>query len=99
CSAKGAEGAGQELGREAVQKPEPVAGSLDGQELPRVAVDHDGVAEELRVPDRGELPLGDVIADDPVEERATVGVEERAVRVEGAILDRDRNLVVARAGR
>ena len=78
----------------AVEEAEAIAALLDGEEGPGVAVDHDRVAEELRIPDRGERPFGDEVPHQPVEERARVGVEQRAVLVEGAILDRDRDLPV-----
>ena len=78
----------------AVQEAEPVPALLDDLERPRGAVRDEHVAEELRVPDRGELAGGDVVGDDAVEERPGVGVEQRAVVVERAVLHGDRDLVV-----
>ena len=83
----------------AVEDPEPVAALLDGQERPGVAVDHDHVAEELGVPDRRDVGVGDVRAGDPVEEGPGVGVEQRPVGVERAVLDGDRDLAVGLVGR
>src|SRR5215207_8886900 len=81
------------------RESQPVAALLNGEEWPRVAVDHDHVAEELGVPNRGKLPLGDEVTDDSVEELTRVGVEERSVLVERAILDRDRDFPVCLVGR
>ena len=81
------------------RKRKPVAPLLHRLERPGVAVDHDRVAEELGVPDRREVGVGDVRAGDPVEERARVRIEERPVGVERAILDGDRDLVVGLVGR
>ena len=77
-----------------VEEAEPVAPLLHGLERPGVAVDHDGVAEELRVPDRGELPHRDVVLGKTVEEGPRVGVEQRPVGPERPVLDRDRDLEV-----
>ncbi len=92
----------QEAGLAAVEEAQPVAALLDDLERPRVAVDHDRVAEELRVPDRGEVRVRDearVLRRGAVEELAAVGVEEGAVLVERPVLDRDRDLVVGLVGR
>ena len=66
----------EEAGLAAVEDPEPVAALFDVQEWPGVAVDDDHVAEELRVPDRREVGVGNVRAGDAVEEGAGVGVEQ-----------------------
>ena len=50
----------QEPGVAAVQHPEPVAARLDLQERPGPSVHDHAVAEELRVPDGGDLALGHV---------------------------------------
>ena len=60
----------------AVQEPEPAAALLHGQERPCRAVDHDRVAERLRVPDRGDVGLGDVGPIDPIKDRPCIRVEE-----------------------
>ena len=83
----------------AVEDPEPVAALLDGLERPGVAVDDDHVAEELGVPDRRDVGVGDVRAGEPVEERPGVGVEQRPVVVERAVLDGDGDLPVGLVGR
>ena len=84
----------QEAGLAAVEEPEPVAALLDGLERPGVAVDHDRVAEELGVPDRRDVGVGMYGPGDAVEEGPGVGVEQRPVGVERAVLDRDGDLVV-----
>ena len=84
----------EEPGLAPVEQAEAVAALLDGQERPGVAVDHDHVAEELRVPDRRDVGVGDVWAGDAVEERPGVGVEERPVGVERPVLDGDGDLPV-----
>ncbi len=86
----------QEAGVAAVQEPEPVAARLDLQQGPGAAIDDHRVAEDLRVPDRRHVALGDVGTGEVVEVGAARRVEERAVRGEGAVLDGDRDLVVAR---
>ena len=78
----------------AVEETEAIAALLDSEERPRAPVDHDRVAEEFGVPDRRELPLRDEVPDDSVEELARVGVEQRPILVERAILHRDRDLPV-----
>ena len=90
----GAEVEDEESRLAAVQEAEPVPALLDDLERPRGAVRDEHVAEELRVPDRRELADGDVVADDLIEERPRVGVEQRPVVVERAILHGDRDLVV-----
>jgi hypothetical protein len=59
----------------AVKKPQSVAAPLDSEERPRAPVDHDHVAEELRIPDRRELAIWDVVLDDAVEERTRIRVK------------------------
>ena len=65
----------EEPGLAAVEDPEPVAALLDGLERPGVAVDDDHVAEELRVPDRRDVGVGDVRAGDS--RRRTLGCRGR----------------------
>jgi hypothetical protein len=92
----------QESRLAAIEEPEPVAPLLDDLEWPGVAVDHDGVAEELGVPDRREAlhpTFRDERPDEAVEVGPSVRVEQRSVIVEGAVLDRDRDLVVGLVGR
>jgi hypothetical protein len=89
----------QEARLAAVEEAEPVATLLDLEERPRVAVDHDHVAEELGVPDRRDVAVRDIRTGDPVEELAAVRVKERAIDVERAVLDRDRDLSVRLVGR
>src|SRR5829696_6325501 len=100
----------QEARVAAVQEAEAVASLLHVERGPGGAVDDDRVAEELRVPDRRDvaraaagrigherdLQLGRVEA---FEECAVVGVGQRAVLGEGAVLDRDRDLEVVQARR
>jgi hypothetical protein len=92
-----------------VQHAEAIAPLLDLEVRPGAAVHHHHVAEELGVPDgrditrpatRGvwrerDLQLSPLHA---LEERARVGVEQRAVGVERAVLDGERDLVVRRPG-
>ena len=84
----------EEPGLASVEDPEPVTALLNSQERPCVAVDHDRVAKELGVPDRGEVGVGKVGAGDLVEEGSGVGVEQRSISVEGAILNGDRDFAV-----
>src|SRR5215208_7864813 len=100
----------QEARVAAVQKAQAVAALLHVERGPGGAVDDDRVAKKLRVPDRRDvaraaagrigherdLQLGRVEA---LEEGAVVGVEQRAVLGEGAVLDRDRDLEVVQARR
>ena len=91
----------QEARLAAVEEAEAVAALLDGLERPGVAVDHDHVAEELGVPDRRNSVSGMYGARRcPSKNARRVRVEERAVGVERAVLDGDRDLVVGlvRAG-
>ena len=80
----------EEPGLAPVEHPEPVAPLFDVEVRPCAAVDHDGVPEELGVPRRGDVGVRDVGTLDAVEEGAGVGVEERAVRAEGPVLDGER---------
>ena len=89
----------QEARLAAVEEAEAVAPLLDGLEGPGVAVDHHHVAEELGVPDRRELAIRDEVADDAVEEFTGIGVEQRAVSIEGTVLDGDGDFVVGLVGR
>ena len=89
----------QEARVAAVEEPEAVAARLDRQHRPGAAVDDHRVAEDLRVPDRRDVALGDVGAGEAVEDGATRRIAERAVRGEGAVLDRERDLVGARPRR
>src|SRR5215207_8244375 len=93
-----------------VEEAEAVAPLLHLQRRPRGAVDDDRVAEELRVPDRRDVALAaaggvgherdpQLRGIEPLEERAVVGIKQRTVGRERAVLDRDRNLVVGRPGR
>jgi hypothetical protein len=66
----------QETRLAAVEKPESIAPLVNGEEWPRVPVGHDHVAEELRIPDRGELPCRNQTMDDAVEESLGVGIEQ-----------------------
>ena len=67
----------QHAGLAAVQEAEAIATLLYGLERPGVAVDHDRVAEELRIPDRREAHVSrDKRADDRVEELPCVRVEQ-----------------------
>src|SRR4029077_8468302 len=84
----------QEACLAAVEEAQAVPPLLDDLERPGVAVGDDHVAEELRVPDRGELAVWDVGAHQAVEELTRVGVEERAVAVERPVLHGDGDLVV-----
>ena len=84
----------QEARLTAVEEAEAVSPPLHIEVRPGVAVDHDHVAEELRVPDGRDVGARDVRTGVPVEEEARVRIEQRAVRVEGAVLDGDGNLVV-----
>src|SRR4029453_7477572 len=67
-----------------VEEAEPVAPLLDDLERPGVAVDHDRVAEVLRVPDRQELTIRDERPDEAIEVGSGDRVEQRPVIVEGA---------------
>ena len=67
-----------------LRKPKPIPARLDLQLRPGAAVDHHGVAEELRVPDRRDVAGRDVGAGEVVEERAAGRVEQRAVAVEAS---------------
>ena len=102
----------QEARVAAVQEAEAVAAGLHLEVGPRVAVDHHRVAEELRVPDRadvarpGRTPASGmkgiwscVRRPSPSKNARLIGEEERAVRVERAVLDGDRDLVVLRSRR
>ena len=91
----------------AVQEPEPVATPLHLQIWPGGAVDDDRVAEELRVPDRGDVARAtagrvghkrdpQLRAIESLEEGAAVGIEELARGGEGAVLDHDRDLEIGR---
>ena len=85
----------QEARLAAVEEPQPVAALLDRLERPGVAVDHDHVAEELRVPDRRELAVRDVGRARC--RRRTPGCPGRTASrrsLNDAVLDRDRDLVV-----
>src|SRR5207249_9023627 len=80
----------------AVDEAETIAPLLDVEVRPCSAVDHHGVAEELRIPNRRhvartaaaglgderDLQLAEVKA---FEERPVVGIEQRAVGIERAI--------------
>ncbi len=77
-----------------VEQAQPVPALVHGVEGPHPTVDHQGVAEELRVPHRGDTALGHERALEAVEERAGVGVEQGAVGVERAVLDRQGDLAV-----
>ena len=89
----------QEARVAAIEEAETIAPLFDIEEGPGVAIDHDAVAEELGVPDRRDIGVWDVRPSDAIEEGARVRIEERAVAVEGAILDGDRDLVVGLVGR
>ncbi len=89
----------QEARLAAVQEAQAVAALLDGLEGPGVAVDHHHIAEELRVPERRDVSIRNERPGDAVEEGARVRVEQRAVRIERAVLDGDRDLVVGLVGR
>jgi hypothetical protein len=78
----------QEARLAAVQEAESVAALLDLEERPRVPVHHDRVSEELGIPDGRERPDRNVGVDDSIEELARVGIEQRAVGLEGPVLDR-----------
>ena len=67
------------------------------QDRPRPTVHDDAVAEELGVPDRRDVAVGDERSTEAVEERPGVRIEERAVAVERPVLDRERDLVVLRS--
>jgi len=89
----------QEARLAAVEHPEAVAPAFDLLVGPGAAVHDERVSEELGIPDRWGVRVGDVGAGLVVEECAGVGVEQRAVRIERAILDRERNVAaVARPG-
>src|SRR4030095_4578743 len=91
----------QEARLAAVQEAEAVAALLHLLERPGVAVHHDHVAEELRVPDRREIGEWDearVERRGPGEKLSPVRVEKRAVGVERSVLDRDRDLVIGLVG-
>jgi hypothetical protein len=89
----------------AVEQAQAVAPLLDVERWPRGAVDDDRVAEELGIPERcdvtrtaagrigheGDLQLRRL---EPLEERAALGIEQRTVLRERAILNRDRDLVI-----
>src|SRR4029453_7929877 len=105
----------QEARVTAVEEAEPVAPLLDLKEGPGLAVDDHGVAKELRIEDRRDVARAAVtglVRDERdiqvglggrlmqlLEEGPIVGIEQRAVGVEGAVLDGDRDLVVLGPGR
>src|SRR5262249_45879508 len=102
------EGEDQHPGVAGVEDADAVAPLLYIEEGPGVAIDDHGVAEELRVPGRRDIALGngDVIihhrigyerdlelaGGETLEEGAVWGIEQRAVRVEGPVLDHQRDL-------
>ena len=61
-------------------------------ERPGVSVDNQRVAEEFGIPDGGDIAVGDVRPGEAIEERTAVRIEKRAVGIEGAVLDDQRNL-------
>lgn len=82
-----------------VEKPETVAARFNSKDRPGTPVGHHRVAEELGVPDRGDVTVRDVGAPESVEGNASGRAEQAAVDVEGAVLDGERDLVVLPAGR
>ena len=89
----------QEARLAAVQEAEAVAALLDCQERPGVAVHHDACCRRTRGSRSARDRYPGCMAPDPVEERARVRVEERAIGVERTILDGDRDLVIGLVGR
>src|SRR6266542_2386436 len=90
----------QEARVAAVEEAEAVAARLDLEGGPGAAVDDGRVPEELRVPYGRDIAAvcTDVRPRKAVEELAAGRVKERAVAVKGAVLYRDRDLVVFPAG-
>src|SRR4030095_7602891 len=86
----------QEARLAAVQEAEAVAALLHYLVRPGVAVHHDHIAEELRVPDRRDVGGRNIWSIDRgiAEEAPRSRIEKRAVAIERAILNRDWNLVV-----
>jgi hypothetical protein len=88
----------QDAGVAAVEAADAIAASLDLQEGPGAAVDHDGVAEEFRVPDGRDIAARNIGSAEAVEELTGTRVEQRRVGVERPVLNRDGDLIVLGAG-